>query len=318
MPAAPVHAPPTPFGHWNLATKIGVAAAVLILGFCVIALLAHRNRPFDHLTFPEPPQQVVAQVPDDNAPPPPDLPLTPQPAVTPEAVSPATFGPVIERELQARAAGTNQFLNLETQQLLTPPPEIASALDSPDGNDGNAWEALGIPQDSPRFRYIRWLQESGADLMFAGDGKLIGFDGIFPIAHGADSANWDNWDSLTPDQARAAVAVVDWTRRAAQAQAQGQPTPPMPKAGGLVNSAAQLDSREPGGPVVNVLTREQSVNYYFKTRSGKLGILQLAEVGGNPAVARIRYKLISSGSGPDPSSSSDFGKLRRDQLAGCQ
>jgi len=31
--------------------------------------------------------------------------------------------------------------------------------------------------------------------MFAGEGKIIGFDGIFfPVAHGDSSTNWDDWD----------------------------------------------------------------------------------------------------------------------------
>ena len=38
------------------------------------------------------------------------------------------FGPVIERNLQARLTGTNQFLDLDTEQLLTPSPAISDAL----------------------------------------------------------------------------------------------------------------------------------------------------------------------------------------------
>ena len=50
--------------------------------------------------------------------------------------------------------------------------------------------------------------------MFAGDGKIIGFDGTFAVAHGDSSTNWDDWDGMSPEGVRAAVEVVDWSRRA--------------------------------------------------------------------------------------------------------
>jgi len=208
----------------------------------------------------------------------------------------SAFGPVIERDLQARITGTNQFLDLDSQQVLTPAPEIMDAMQPRlDEDSSRAWSALDISPNSRRFQYLTWLKENGVDLMFAGDGKLIGFDGLFPIAHGNTSTNWDDWDSLTPDQARAAVAVVDWGRRAADARLHNKPIPPAPKSGGIYNSAAQLDSREAGGPVVNLLTRDQSVNWFFKTREGRLGILQLVSLTNDPSAVRIRYKLVQPG-----------------------
>ena len=128
--------------------------------------------------------------------------------------------------------------------------------------------------------------------MFAGDGKIIGFDGVFPIAHGNSSTNWDDWEGLTPEQVRAAVEVVEWTRRATDAQLRGLPAPPPPEPGGVYNSATQLDSREPGGPIVNLLAREQSVTWFFKTREGATGVLQIAGFSENPGSAKIRYKLV--------------------------
>jgi hypothetical protein len=130
------------------------------------------------------------------------------------------------------------------------------------------------------------------DLMFAGDGKIIGFDGIFAAAHGDSSTNWDDWDGLTPEQVSAAVEVVDWGHFAKEAQLHGDPPPPAPKPGGIYSSAAQLDSRQPGGPTVNLLTRDQSVNWFFKTREGALGILQLISFTNDPPSAKIRYKVI--------------------------
>jgi predicted Ser/Thr protein kinase len=209
------------------------------------------------------------------------------------------FGPVIERDLQVRSTGTNnQFLDLDTQQLLTPSPEITDVLAAQSAGDENRlWEALDIPEGSRRYKYPMWLRESGADLMYAGNGKMIGFDGIFAVAHGNSSTNWDEWDDLTPEQVRNAVAVVDWGRHASEAQRMGQPVPPAPQGGGVVGSAAQLDSSERGGPMVNLLTRDQSVTWFFKTRDGAQGILQLVSFINDPPVAKIRYKLIQQSDG---------------------
>jgi len=211
------------------------------------------------------------------------------------------FGPVIERVIQSRLAGTNQFLDLDTEQLLTPSSAIGKVLAaSQPGDDVNRfWQALDIPDDSGRFQYISWLRESGADLMFAGDGKIIGFDGVFPIAHGSTSTNWDDWEGLTPEQVNAAVEVVEWRRRAAEAQLNGLPAPPPPELGGNYNSAAQLDSRESGGPIVNLLARDQSATWFFKTREGGAGVLQLGDFSDQPGIAKIRYKLIKPSDAAD-------------------
>jgi predicted Ser/Thr protein kinase len=227
----------------------------------------------------------------------PTIAAEPAPVAEPEPKnSNLVFGPVIEREIQALSTGTNQFLDLDTQQLLTPPAEITNALaTSQPGEDQNRfWQALDIPEDSARFQYVNWLRESGADLMFAGGGKIIGFDAVFPIGHGDSSTNWNDWDGLTPEQLNAAVEVVDWTRRATEARLQGQPAPPPPASGGIYSSAAQLDSRERGGPTVNLLTRDQSVTWFFKTREGAMGVLQIVGFTDDPAAAKIRYKLLQS------------------------
>jgi hypothetical protein len=155
------------------------------------------------------------------------------------------------------------------------------------------WQTLDIPADSERFRYIAWLRESGADLMFAGDGKIIGFDGVFALAHGDNSINWNDWDSLSPEQTRGAVNVLDWFRRATEARSFGQPAPPGPATGGIVNSAFQLESQHEGGPKANLLTREQSVLWFFKTRGGANGVLQIMEFD-TPNRVKIRYQLVST------------------------
>jgi hypothetical protein len=212
--------------------------------------------------------------------------------------------------------GSNKFLNLHTGTLLTPSAEIISVLNSTErgGDESRVWEALDIRQDSRRFQYVTWLRESGADLMFAGDGRIISFDGIFSLAHGHSSSNWDSWDDLTPEQVRNAAAVADWTRRATVAQSRGQPPPPAPEAGGIYNSAVQLDSREPGGPVVNLLTRDQSVTWFFKTREGRMGLLQLVGFTAQPPVAKIRYKLLQKSNGQEAVVADDSSKASAETL----
>jgi len=314
LPGRPPMTSRFPGGDWTLATRIGLAAFVLAMGVLALMSLSHRNRHFD-----VPPAPEVASSEADSAP----------QAEPVEKISPSVFGPVIERELQARQAGTNQFLDLDAERLLTPSHEITDALaDSPGGNFARAlhsikedrfWQGLDIPKDSRRFQYISWLRESGADLMFAGNGAIIGFDGIFRAAHGDNSTNWDNWDSLTPEQTRAAVELNDWEKRAAEASAQGQPLPPTTSTDGpSPSSAMHFDSHEPGGPIVNFLTRDQSVNWFFKTREGRMGVLQIVGFTDNPSSVKIRYKLIQQTTGhetnPDTAMSPQARGLTREAL----
>jgi predicted Ser/Thr protein kinase len=279
-------------GRWTPA-RISLAVAVLAVGAVALILFFHAvGRHRQAARWDAERAQAVAAEPAELSPGEPAQPR--EPAVS---VPHLVFGPVIERELQARATGTNQFLDLDSEKLLTPSPEISSVLaaSDPGEDEGRLWEALDIREGSRRFQYISWLRESGADLMYAGDGKIIGFDGVFPMAHGNSSTNWDDWGGLTADQVRVAVEIVSWSRRATEAAAHGLPAPPAPNPsnfGGIYNSAGQLDSREPGGPIVNVLTRDQSVTWFFKTREGGMGVLQLLEPTGDAQVAKIRYKLV--------------------------
>ena len=310
MPATPSQPPRASSGGWSLATKLGLAAVILLVGFFMFVVFARAvARHHRQMEWQAQAQEVPIEAPPPNAP----SEVVESADNTPHLV----FGPVIERDIQARATGTNQFLDLDTQQLLTPAADITSALAASQGNDdeGRFWEALDIPEDSGRFQYVSWLRESGADLMFAGDGKVIGFDGIFPVAHGDSATNWNDWDGLTPEQVRAAVDVVDWSQRATEAQLRGQPAPPAPKSDSTFRSAAQLDSRERGGPVVNLLTRDQSVTWFFKTREGAMGVLQLAGFTDDPSAVKIRYKLVQDSNGQDTAPAGEAHKISRETLA---
>ena len=212
------------------------------------------------------------------------------------AARPLSFGAVSERVIQARTIGTNQFLDLDSGRLTTPSPEITSLLAAKPGQDDKRlWEALDIPEDSDRFRYVSWLRENGSDLMYEGDGKIIGFDGIFAKAHYESSASWKDWDDLSPERVTEAINVVDWSRRATEARNSGQPIPPEPTAVGIVSSALLLDSLNAGGPLVNLLTREQSELWFFQTREGAKGVLQIMEFTDDPRAVKLRYKLVKSG-----------------------
>ncbi|NOS72387.1 MAG: protein kinase [Verrucomicrobia bacterium] len=207
-----------------------------------------------------------------------------------------SFGPMREQTIQARTTGTNQFLDLDAGTLLTPASEITSVLAAQAGEDENRlWQTLDIREDSGRFRYVAWLRESGTDLMFAGDGRIIGFDGVFAKAHGDSSTSWNDWDALSAERVVEAIDVMDWSRRASEASRFGQPAPPAPTSGGIVNSAVQLDSQYGGGPLVNLLTREQSELWFFKTREGARGVLQIVQLTNDPSAVKIRYKLVVTG-----------------------
>jgi len=301
FPNQPVRTSPPARSIWTPTVIIGLAGVALVIGLLFIIVYIkvgpgfrrHREVAWDE-------SQVVSL--PTNPPGPLEAIEGPAPAVPPHI----EFGPVIERDLQARIIGTNQFLDLDSQQLLTPPPDVTNALLDHISDvagyratdEAQLWEAIGIRADSRRYKYVRWLQENGVDLMYAGNGKIIGFDGIFLLAHGNSSTNWDDWDALTPEQARAAVKLLEWTRPGSEARLRGEPAP---SPGGIFNSAIQLDSREPGSPVgspvINLLTPDQSVIWFFKTREGAEGILQLVSFSDDPPAAKIHYKLIQQTNG---------------------
>src|SRR5262249_7620605 len=149
-----------------------------------------------------------------------EMPINPpEPIEAPAVVPPRpVFGPVNEFELQA---GSHQFLDLDKQQLLTHSGDMISVL------------------------YGNWLNESGADLLYAEEEKIIAFDGIYSAANGDDSStNLDAWDEVTPDQVKAKV--------------ENMTTP-------------QSNLQKPNGPAVNLLTRYPSATWFFKTREGGEG-----------------------------------------------
>jgi hypothetical protein len=215
-----------------------------------------------------------------------------------KAAAPTTaggFGPVVERLIQSRQTGTNAFLDLETGRLLTPPLDVTSAL-VPVGNDGDVeqfWKGLDIMPNTRPFKYIAWLRKSGADLMFNAKEQIIAFEGVFAVAHGEGSTNWDDWAGLSPETARIAVETIE---RATRGTESGYTIAPALNSGSRTyTSAMRLHSRYPGSPAVNLLTREQSAVWFFRTREGSLGLMQILGFTDNRRGVTIRYKLLQQG-----------------------
>ncbi len=177
------------------------------------------------------------------------------------------FGPVIERVIaQAQRGATNWFLNLKTGELLTPPQSLADELAVRPGS-------LNL-ESLPRNRaeqFADWAKKAGADLLVYGAKNLEMLGGFSVPAHGNNYANWDDLDVLTPRQARESIQPFEKSPQPAE--------------------DFRLFGLQPRG----VLTREQSVNYFFKTRDGALGVLQIVGPVTAPPGVKIRYKLVQSG-----------------------
>jgi hypothetical protein len=62
---------------------------------------------------------------------------------------------------------------------------------------------------------------------------------------------------------------------------------------------------------VNLLARDQSVTWFFKTREGGMGVLQIGGFTEDPAIARIRYKLVKSSNDPEITVSDGERKISR-------
>ena len=67
--------------------------------------------------------------------------------------------------------------------------------------------------------------------------------------------------------------------------------------------------------MVNLLTHDQSVTWFFKTREGAEGILQLASFTNDPPSAKIRYKLIQQTNGDGTAIHIEVNNTSSDTLA---
>ena len=200
-----------------------------------------------------------------------------------------TFGPVVERLIQARQTATNAFLDLDSGQVLMPASEITNGFvpvqsrSDPD----QFWRGLDITPNTAPAKYLAWLQESGADLMYDDQGQTIVFEGVWAVAHGMTSAGWESWDGLTPEMVRSAVSEIE---KATRNTSSGVTSVGKTDGTGYT-SARRLHSRS-GGAAVSELTRDQATMWFFKTREGGMGLLQITGFIENPRGVKIRYKLV--------------------------
>ncbi|MCU0787796.1 MAG: hypothetical protein MUC91_06335 [Verrucomicrobia bacterium] len=174
------------------------------------------------------------------------------------------FGPVIERLVPLAFPGTtNWFLDLETGTMLMPPPEFADAVTG--RNDLLSWDNLTVTR---KEQFAEWAKATGADLFVYAQETLETIGGIWVLAHGPTPESWDDLDALTLAQSEAVIARMERSQKDSERM-----------------------ERFGLGPR-RMLHPSQSVNYFFKTRDGTLGVLQLAGTSDNPRGVKLRYKLV--------------------------
>jgi serine/threonine protein kinase len=285
-PIAPPTPPaPQPDRFWQrfavvMACVILISVAIAILGMLAAIAIPNFVRARQHAQALHEQVETPKQPAGQNA------------AMRSEYIGKAlSFGPVMERVIQARQTGTNSFLDLDSGRLFTPPPDVVNSLTAvqPTDNAERFWQGLDILDNTRPFRYIAWLRESGADIMFNDKEQIIAFEGCFVVAHGESSTNWDDWAGLSPKTVCDAVKAIESATRDTQS---GVTIVGPGAESSSYTSAMRLYSRSSGGPAVQLLTREQSVLWFFKTRDGGLGILQIAGFTENPRGVKIRYKLV--------------------------
>jgi hypothetical protein len=135
--------------------------------------------------------------------------------------------------------------------------------------------------------------------MFTRDGKIVGFDGSFEKAPDELLGDENSWETLRPEQVREALAAAERRQQGQEASERDQPVPAAPEAEELVNTA--------GGQAAKLLTRDPPELWFFTTREGAKGVLQIKPIDDNPGALRIRYKLVRT---------SAAGAMLREDLTG--
>ncbi len=204
------------------------------------------------------------------------------------AATKSSFGPVIEQIIRLDTKKTNQFLDLDAGTLLTPPSEITNILDVGSvGDEDRFHQALDRPGGSGnRWQFIPWLRESSSDLMFTANGQVVGFDGFFGKAHDDGPINELDWEGLSPELVRDTIVARQKSQREIEARLFDEPNTSPPKSREGVNPT--------DGRFVNLTTHEP-VPWFFQTREGAKGVLQIMKFTDDPSAVMIRYKLVVTG-----------------------
>jgi predicted Ser/Thr protein kinase len=149
---------------WTPATKIGLAAVVLVIGVVVSASLFHSAKRHSQMV-----RQVQQEAVADQA--------APMPAAAPsepvEQISRSAFGPVMERELT----------NLATIKL---------ASDHQDALPQSVTEQSRGPQKDSAA--CAWLEQAGMDFAFVDD-----YDGFYGMTRDLTTLKREDWEIASPD-----------------------------------------------------------------------------------------------------------------------
>ena len=173
MPAATATPPRATGGTWTLATKIGLAMVVLVIGvFVGKSLLMHRYSPspiiFSRRVFLQTPSQVQTVT---VAPAPMVAPV--EPPTPAETIPPAVFGPVMERELTNFAA-----INLASGQAASLPESVTE-------------QNRGPEKDSAA---CAWMERSNMNLAYISE-----YDGFYGMTRDMATLKREDWDNTSPD-----------------------------------------------------------------------------------------------------------------------
>ena len=178
-------------------------------------------------------------------------------------VTGSVFGEVIERTLPAPAVGVACFLDLDNGKLITPAENIARDFGPEDAK--GSWCSRFYGDKSAEMQ--SWPASTGADVMVgagtSGEAGLILFGGL-----AFSPADWDTAD---------ANQVVN-TIQTAEQQFAEMPRPAAPEPTLFSNMAIKGTA---------------PTAFYFKTREGGMGILQI--LSADDRQVKLRYKSVKAG-----------------------
>ena len=188
------------------------------------------------------------------------------------------FGPWIETTLLHPSVGSNCCINIDSGDVLTPPTEILTAMTVTNRPGKDFFEAMPESFFWGRYRaaskdtnaLAQWIEDSSVDAVPLGAYGLVVFCPVCStilMEETGDAANWEG--RITP-------AWLLW-RLYFTGKMNTEPKAP--------NAYELLTFPTGASASTNSLC-------LFRTRSGKLGVLQITGFTDNPPGVKIRYKLV--------------------------
>jgi predicted Ser/Thr protein kinase len=174
VPVAKATPPQAAGGTWTLATKIGLALVILVIG--AVAIMSFQRQ---HGGFIRAPQQTVKfedqveQKQMERVTPLPEPFKHIEQVVPPDAVPPAVFGPVMERELTNFVA-----INLASGQAASLPEAVTG-------------QNRGPEKDSAA---CAWLERANMDFAYVSE-----YDGFYGMTRAMATLKQEDWDNTSPD-----------------------------------------------------------------------------------------------------------------------